>query len=142
MSRIRGQVIKQENNLTIYLVQHGKSVSKEEDPDRPLSDIGSEEVEKIAIQLKEYNPRLNSIFHSNKLRAVQTAEILQRYLNASQGTKEITGMNPNDDVQLFAAKIDKVRRLLQIGIFISLVQFIIIVPLAWLFRHHILTLLK
>ena len=115
MSRIRGQVIKQENNLTIYLVQHGKSVSKEEDPDRPLSDIGAEEVKKIAIQLKEYNPRLNSIYQTNKLRAVQTAEILQRYLNASQGTKEITGMNPNDDVQLFAAKIDKVKDAMYVG---------------------------
>ncbi len=115
MSAIRSQVIKQENNLTIYLVQHGKSVSKEEDPDRPLSDIGSEEVEKIASGLKEYNISVNSIFHSNKLRAVQTANILQRYINASQGTKEIAGMNPNDDVRLFAANIYKVEDAMYVG---------------------------
>jgi phosphohistidine phosphatase len=46
--------------LTIYLVQHGKSVSKEEDPDRPLSDIGNEEVKKIASGLKEYNISIES----------------------------------------------------------------------------------
>jgi phosphohistidine phosphatase len=101
--------------MTIYLVQHGISVPKEEDPDRPLSDIGAEEVEKIASGLKEYNIRLNSIFHSNKLRAVQTAEILQRYLNASQGTKKITGMNPIDDVRLFATNIDKVEDAMYVG---------------------------
>ena len=101
--------------MTIYLVQHGKSVSKEEDPDRPLSDIGSEEVEKIASGLKEYNISVNSIFHSNKLRAVQTAEILQKYLNALQGTNVMAGMNPNDDIRMFAANIDKVEDVMYVG---------------------------
>ena len=101
--------------MTIYLVQHGKSVPKEEDPDRPLSDIGDEEVEKIASGLKEYNISVNSIFHSNKLRAVQTAEILQKYLNALQGTNEMTGMNPNDDIRLFAENIDKVEDAMYVG---------------------------
>jgi phosphohistidine phosphatase len=101
--------------MTIYLVQHGKSVSKEENPERPLSEIGAEEAEKIASKLKDYNIRLTSIFHTNKLRAVQTAEILQSYFNASQGTKEIAGMNPNDDVRLFAANIDKVDNAMYVG---------------------------
>ena len=34
--------------MTIYLVQHGKSRPKEENHERPLSDIVDEEVEKIA----------------------------------------------------------------------------------------------
>ena len=101
--------------MTIYLVQHGKSVPKEEDPDRPLSDIGAEEVEKIASGLKEYNISVNSILHSNKLRAVQTAEILQKYLNALQGTNVMAGMNPNDDIRMFAANIDKVEDVMYVG---------------------------
>jgi phosphohistidine phosphatase len=96
-------------------MQHGKSVSKQENPDRPLSDIGSKEVEKIAIQLQEYNLHINSIFHSSKLRAFQTAEILQRYLSASQGTKEINGMNPNDNVQLFSVTINQVDNAMYVG---------------------------
>ena len=91
--------------MTIYLVQHGKSVPKEEDPDRPLSNIGVQEVEEIALRLKAYNICLKSIHHTNKLRAVQTAEILQKYLNTPQGIIEIKGMNPNDNVRLFAKNI-------------------------------------
>ena len=109
------QVIKKENSLTIFLVQHGKSVSKEENPDRPLSEIGSKEVKRMAIQLKEYTPRLNCIYHSNKLRAVQTAKIIKQYVQSSQGTKEISGMNPNDDVQLFSLNIHKIDNAMYVG---------------------------
>jgi len=37
--------------MNIYLVQHGKPVPKEEDPERPLSAQGKEDVEKIASKL-------------------------------------------------------------------------------------------
>jgi len=93
--------------MTVYFVQHGKSVPKEENPDRPLSDIGAKEVEEIATLLRENNVKVNIIFHSNKLRAVQTADIIQKHLNASQGIKEKPGMNPMDNVRLFAKEIEK-----------------------------------
>jgi len=88
--------------MTIYLVQHGKSVPKEEDPTRPLSTIGVQEVEEIAAQLKNYCTKLEVIYHTSKSRAAQTAEILQRHVNATEGTHEIESMNPMDSVQLFA----------------------------------------
>jgi len=69
----------------------------------------------MATQLKEYTPRLNCIFHSNKLRATQTAEIMQRYVHSIQGTKEIGGMNPNDDVQLFSVNIHKIDNAIYVG---------------------------
>jgi phosphohistidine phosphatase len=34
--------------MKLYLVQHGKAKSKEEDPDRPLSMDGLEETKKVA----------------------------------------------------------------------------------------------
>ena len=101
--------------MTIYLVQHGKSVPKEEDSDRPLSTIGVQEVKEIAIRLKEYNISLKSIHHTNKLRAVQTAEILQKYLNTPQGIIETKGMNPNDNVRLFAKDIYRIDHAMYVG---------------------------
>ena len=93
--------------MTIFLVQHGKSVPKEEDPDRPLSGVGVQQVEEVAAQLKEYNINLEAIFHTSKPRAIQTAEIIYIHVNAAQGMKEIEGMNPKDDVRLFAKNITK-----------------------------------
>jgi phosphohistidine phosphatase len=101
--------------MTVYFVQHGKSVPKEENPDRPLSDIGAQEVAQIANRLKESNVKLNVIFHTEKLRAVQTAEIINNHLNALQGIKETSGMNPKDDVRLFAKKIEKFEDAMYVG---------------------------
>jgi phosphohistidine phosphatase len=90
-------------------------VSKETDPERPLSAIGVQEVEEIARHLKEYNISLKSIHHTTKLRAVQTAEILQKYLHASLGMIETKGMNPKDDVRLFAEDISKTDNAMYVG---------------------------
>lgn len=67
--------------MRLYLVQHGKAKSKTEDPERPLSDQGVEEIEKMAKHAKHYlSIEVKQIFHSGKLRAQQTAEILAKHL--------------------------------------------------------------
>ncbi len=101
--------------MTIYLVQHGKSVAKEEDPNRPLSITGVREVEEIAAQLKNYCTDLEIIYHTSKSRAAQTAEILQRHVNAAKGIHETEGMNPTDDVHLFARNAIKTDRAMYVG---------------------------
>ena len=78
--------------MEIYLVQHGESKTKEEDPERPLSDKGKADVEKIA---KSLTIQPAKIVHSSKLRARQTAEILASHLNAP--TEEIEGIQPLDE---------------------------------------------
>jgi len=40
--------------MSLYLVQHGKSYSKEIDPERKLTDEGKADVERIAAVAKEY----------------------------------------------------------------------------------------
>lgn len=82
--------------MMIYLVQHGEARPEEEDPERPLSDKGRAEVEKVAKSLKKslkIGP--SRIVHSPKLRAKQTAEILSSILNAP--AEEIEGIKPLDD---------------------------------------------
>ncbi len=61
--------------MRIYLVQHGEAVAKDVDPERPLSEQGHNDVEKIATFLGNTQLGMERILHSGKLRAEQTAEI-------------------------------------------------------------------
>ncbi len=63
--------------MLLYLVQHGQAKSKEQDPDRPLTDVGRRAIEALAELLGRWlEVRVNRIVHSGKTRATQTAEIL------------------------------------------------------------------
>jgi len=62
--------------LDIYLIQHAESVPEKEDPARPLSDEGKVTVEKVGALAARLGIKPDLIFHSERLRARQTAEIL------------------------------------------------------------------
>ena len=52
--------------MTLYLVQHGKSLPKDIDPDRGLSEEGITETERIAGVAKGYGVAVSLIRHSSK----------------------------------------------------------------------------
>lgn len=83
--------------MKIYLVQHGNSVSKEVDPACPLSEQGQEDIQRLANHLQG-RITLDSIYHSSKLRAEQTANIIAKTLNISQ-CEQLDGLKPMDDFQ-------------------------------------------
>jgi phosphohistidine phosphatase len=83
--------------MDLYLVQHGKSKSKEEDPERSLTVEGTEEVERMAGYAAGIGVVPDLIVHSTKLRARQTAEIMAGAINPSEGMKELEGLAPMDD---------------------------------------------
>lgn len=83
--------------MQAYLVQHGEAKAEEEDPARPLTDRGQEEVQRVARHVAPAGLALGEVLHSGRLRARQTAEILAEYLRPSRGIREIEGMAPNDD---------------------------------------------
>lgn len=91
--------------MSIYFVQHGKCVAKEVDPDRPLSDEGRKEVERVAARLHKAGTALGQICHSGKTRARQTAEIMAGQLGVDW-IIECAGMKPNDDAAEFAARLE------------------------------------
>lgn len=63
--------------MRIYLVQHGESKSEEIDPERRLTESGSRDVQEIADFLRTSDAlEVNEIWHSGKVRAQQTAELL------------------------------------------------------------------
>jgi phosphohistidine phosphatase len=88
--------------LEIYLIQHAESKSKEEDPLRPLTDEGKKTVEMVGEHLARLGIDIDHLFHSGKLRAQQTAEILARNLNISEKMEAHTGLDPLDPVEPIA----------------------------------------
>ena len=72
--------------MFLYLVQHGLAKSKEEDPERSLTDDGVSETEKVASYIKVHcDVSIERIIHSGKKRARQTAEIFAKFLNPPSG---------------------------------------------------------
>jgi len=92
--------------MNLYLVQHGKAKAEEEDPRRPLSEQGRQELLKVANFIKAHPVvSAETIYHSEKLRAGQTAEMLAEVINPPGGIKVATGMSPMDDPAIWAGKI-------------------------------------
>lgn len=85
--------------MDIYLIQHAESTPKEEDPARPLTDTGRRNVERVATRLADLNVSFDGIFHSGKLRAQQTAEILANQLRISDRVEARSGLDPLDAVK-------------------------------------------
>jgi len=92
--------------MALFLVQHGKSLPKDKDPQKGLSPEGITETKRIAGVAKGYDIRVSKITHSGKTRARQTAEILNSALKPKGGIHERSGLNPLDDVAVFADTID------------------------------------
>ena len=101
--------------MALYLVQHGKSLPKDVDPDQGLSDEGVAETERIAGVARDYQVKVAQIKHSGKTRARRTAEIFAAALNPAEGTEEVAGLNPLDDVSAFAASIDAADHTMLVG---------------------------
>lgn len=101
--------------MAIYLVQHGKSLSKEIDPEKGLSEDGIAQVKRIAQVAKGYSIRVSIIVHSGKKRALQTSEIFAKELDPPDGIEAISGIDPLDDVISFAKKIDLASHQMMVG---------------------------
>lgn len=92
--------------MKLYLVQHGEAVSKQEDPARPLSEQGMQDVRAVAAFLGDAGIKLARVWHSGKRRAEQTAEILARVVLSGGRAEVIEGISPNDPVGEFATDAD------------------------------------
>ena len=101
--------------MALLLVRHGKSLPKDKDPAKGLSEEGISEVEHIAGVAKKYGVNVSRIMHSGKKRALQTTEIFASALKPDEGIREIEGINPLDDVAVFADKIKISDNLMFVG---------------------------
>jgi len=87
--------------MRLYLVRHGEALSEQEDAARPLSKQGKEEVSRLAQFLKGKGMAMQTIFHSGKKLAEQTAQILQKALNTRVQFVAKDYLAPNDSTDNF-----------------------------------------
>ncbi|MHC4639005.1 MAG: phosphohistidine phosphatase SixA, partial [Planctomycetota bacterium] len=92
--------------MKVYLVRHGAAVSSEANPQRPLSEQGRAGVEKVATFIKPLDLSVEHAWHSGKLRAAQTAEILAETVEVEKDCLAREGLRPNDDVSTIADELE------------------------------------
>ena len=93
--------------MLVYLVQHGLAKSKEEDPARPLTPVGREEVERVARAAAAADVRPASILHSGKTRAQQTAEVFAAHMKPAQGVHAVEGLDPRDEPERIRERVEQ-----------------------------------
>ena len=87
--------------MKLYLVQHGEACAKDVDPERPLTDRGVRDVERLAAFLERAGVRVERVIHSGKRRAAQTAQRLARAVAPGVEPEESGLINPNDNPKAF-----------------------------------------
>ena len=93
--------------MRLYLVQHGDAISKEMDRERPLSDQGRADLQRIAAFLAKAGIRVSVILHSGKKRAEQTAELLAASVGVGEHLEKVSGIDPLDPTSEFAGIVNE-----------------------------------
>jgi phosphohistidine phosphatase len=91
--------------MLLYLSQHAAARTKEEDPERDLTEKGRLDIEAVAHHLKRLNIEVQQIFHSGKTRARTTAQILADHLQPRAGLTAAPGLDPLDDPEIWARRV-------------------------------------
>ena len=93
--------------MYVYLVQHALAKEKHEDPNRSLSDEGRADITKMAAFVAEHlKIEVDTIVHSGKTRAEQTAGVLAEKLSPAVGVKAADGLAPLDDPAIWARRLE------------------------------------
>lgn len=92
--------------MKLYLVQHGEALPGAEDPERPLSERGRQDVQALTEMLGAAGVRVARVWHSGKLRAGQTAAIIADGVCPRCRTEAIAGIKPDDSTAEFSQDVD------------------------------------
>lgn len=84
--------------MILYLIRHGRAVNEHTDIRRPLDEQGRREAEQVGLFLKRERVEPSVIWHTERLRSVQTAEIIARHLAGVDRLKIQKGLGPDDPV--------------------------------------------
>jgi phosphohistidine phosphatase len=91
----------------IFLMRHADAVSDEEDPVRPLSRKGRDQVGRVCASLRKntaFKPA--EIWHSPLARSRETAELLAKGLGLKAPIMVVPGVSPDDDPTRIASVLD------------------------------------
>jgi len=100
--------------MALYLVRHGKALAEEVDPNRPLSEEGRRDVSRMATFVQPLELPVSTIWHSGKLRAKETAEILSSALPGQAAPVLHDGLMPNAAVAPIREEIERAKESLMI----------------------------
>lgn len=100
--------------MKLYLVQHGEATPKEADPNRALTKKGKEDVFRMAKFLKKVGIKVIATWHSEKLRAIQTAQILGKAVSVEIIKQE--GLAPNDPIDSWLEELNtRIKDVMMVG---------------------------
>lgn len=88
--------------MMVYLMQHAQAVPGEVDSQRALSPEGYAAIGRVAARVARLSLPIEHIYHSSKLRARQTAEVLAAALHLESKVGELEGLNPKDRAEPLA----------------------------------------
>jgi phosphohistidine phosphatase len=87
--------------MKLYLAQHGEACAKDIDPERPLTDQGREDIERLAEFLARAGIEVERVIDSGKLRAAQTADLLAAEVAPLVELETSDSIDPNADPRAF-----------------------------------------
>ena len=94
--------------MQLYFMQHGLALSRDEDPERPLSAEGTLGIEAAARAMRCLGLEFDAVLASTKQRAWQTAEIVARGLGYPvKSIQEAAALDPSaqaEDALTFLSK--------------------------------------
>lgn len=90
--------------MRLWIVQHGDALTSDVDPDRPLSEKGRCDVDRLGMHLVGCGVRVERVVHSGKTRALQTADILAAALQVRERVEAVKNLDPLDPPGPFAAE--------------------------------------
>lgn len=91
----------------VYLVQHAEP---RYEPKEEITEKGHQDTEKISKYAAEHlRISVDRIFHSEKPRAKETAEVLARFLKPSKGIEESDNLKPKDDLKVWLDRLSNIK---------------------------------
>lgn len=87
-------------------MRHGEALSPQVDPERGLSDSGKQKINEVANYLLKSAVDFKHIFHSEKKRARETAQIMAQIISPNITLTQHAHITPNDDPNLILSEID------------------------------------
>jgi len=91
--------------MKLYLVQHAKAASEQQDPQRSLTEEGRLELQKVTEFIKPMNLSVDYLWHSEKKRAIQTAELLAEAIEIKKAKAMRERLGPSDDVAILKEEL-------------------------------------
>jgi phosphohistidine phosphatase len=93
--------------MKLYLIRHGEALPRAPDSERPLSERGRADVERLAAVLALRGVTAAHVFHSGIARAEQTAVLVAEAVIDDGRCEAQAGLSPNDPVEAVAMESER-----------------------------------